>query len=77
MKAASVQVSIKGKIDVPDLQFVLRKDVPKAQRAMELVVAKERSKKFKNVDKTEDFDFEDIQDSVLVHHGHDDEEADP
>jgi hypothetical protein len=62
-----VQVSVKGKIDVPDIQFVLRKDVPKAQRAMELVVAKERTKKFKSVEKIEDFDIEDIQDSVQVH----------
>lgn len=48
-----MQVSIKGKTDVPDIQFVLRKDVPKAQRAMELVVAKESTKKFKSVEKIE------------------------
>eukprot|EP00892_Ulva_mutabilis_P007892 jgi/Ulvmu1/5475/UM023_0011.1 len=59
--------SIKGKIDVPDVQFVLRKDLPKAARAGELIIAKDRTKRFKNVGKMEDLDVETIEDALNVH----------
>lgn len=62
-----VQSSIKGKIDVPDVQFVLRKDLPKAARAGELIIAKDRTKRFKNVGKMEDLDVETIEDALNVH----------
>lgn len=62
-----LQSSIKGKIDVPDVQFVLRKDLPKAARAGELLIARERTKRFKNVGKMEDLDVETIEDALNVH----------